>query len=1307
MALSSTLKGIKIEFGGDTTKLGTALKEINKDSANTQKSLSQLNKLLVFDPRGTTALTEKQKELTDAVESTSKKLDVLQKTRESMLADKENWTDRDKAAFEELGKEIAITELELKKAEKALQDFGSVGAQKLMVLGEGLKSTGNHIKDMGQSTLSLGKKLTVGITTPIVGMGTALGKTALEFLSLRENATIAFETMLGSTKAAKDMLNSLYVFARTTPFRYEGILEASKNLIQMGMDADDVIPTLKAVGDAAAASGKGQEAFNDITEALGRMQAAGKVSLKDIWSLSRDGVQALQILANGAGVSASEMKAKISSGSVDATRAIATLTKGIEEGTSGLAGYTTAVGGMMEKIKSSSFTGAIDSLKSAFRNLALAAVGESEKVSGSQSNLLAALTPVINQLKQLMDTLAQKMREAGISAVPAIEGIGGAIRDLTRWVNGLDPKMVKLFAEALKLLVGLGPALMVFGTVQKLIGSFIITIGSATKSVGAYKEGLAKLPVPTNAATAAMQKMNLAMNSNAIGLVITGISLLVSAFSLLLPVMYEASKGMEVLSASSQKQKDEVDRLTGAYEEAKARYGDLSDEAGRAKAALDDATDSFMASRRTVDDLKDSIQGNIKAQKDWSKSTADAVKDVSATYGALDNMVDEYDALASKTNLSESESQRMAQIVRQLGRSDIPELAEAANSMTGRMDASSESMRAWIATARDRAKFAVIEEALTEAYRKQAKAQMELEDAQESLTEAQRAYDEIQGPMNSRFNANTKEIRLAKEAVHDLTKIVDAATLAQAEYDAEIQVYERRLDGLTGPIEETASKTENLTQAQADLADSLEEVMVRNDSLKIAMDSAGLSTDELAIRLDNTNISVDDLKKAVEDYVRSAQDGFHELTAQSEVDLETWKSTLAANAEHMRTWGQDTEDVFSRTGVNFSEGFINEIMGGGFERYGNMVYDMKNMSDKQLQDLVDIYDGAGQAGTDAYLQGISPLAPKVKEEMVKTGEAINDGLTTGLRRTWDEVIGAANSSSEQLIDKGFKSPLGVRSPSSVTREIGMNLDRGFAEGISAGKDAMAAAQKAADGVVGKLKDSAKDSTKAGGELAKSFGTGISGARGTAQSAGAEVASAASFGMRSQNSNAWTWGSDLVANMASGIKGSISSALAAATSVASSIKSVLGFSRPETGPLRDFESYMPDMVAGLARTLRQAAPKLIGQAKDMALEVSDAINSYEVKAPRVPDLGSITGRLAAQQAYRNNQEYQKMIVSVLDASSLDAIRQGLDRIGSPSGASGANIYIGDITYTPDSRIAKLLSEAIEILVREKNMGKVMV
>lgn len=88
---------------------------------------------------------------------------------------------------------------------------------------------------------------------------------------------------------------------------------------------------------------------------------------------------------------------------------------------------------------------------------------------------------------------------------------------------------------------------------------------------------------------------------------------------------------------------------------------------------------------------------------------------------------------------------------------------------------------------------------------------------------------------------------------------------------------------------------------------------------------------------------------------------------------------------------------------------------------------------------------------------------------------------------------------------------------------------------------------------------------------------------------------------------YNWGVDMVQGIANGIRGAIRYVTDAVSSVANKIKSFLHFSRPDEGPLAEYESWMPDMVEGLSDSLRKASPELINQTEALANGMSDAFN----------------------------------------------------------------------------------------------------
>ena len=139
---------------------------------------------------------------------------------------------------------------------------------------KGLKNAEAQADKAGSKIGSIFKNafsVTVGM-----GMFEALKKgfqttvsTAIDFNSMLQTAQIGFTTMLGSAEKAQAFLDNMADFAAKTPFEYPELLDAAKKMLAYGFAAENVLPTLRAVGDAAAALGAGSEGIDRITLALG------------------------------------------------------------------------------------------------------------------------------------------------------------------------------------------------------------------------------------------------------------------------------------------------------------------------------------------------------------------------------------------------------------------------------------------------------------------------------------------------------------------------------------------------------------------------------------------------------------------------------------------------------------------------------------------------------------------------------------------------------------------------------------------------------------------------------------------------------------------------------------------------------------------------------------------------------------------------------------------------------------------------------------------------------------------------------
>lgn len=70
-----------------------------------------------------------------------------------------------------------------------------------------------------------------------------------------------------------------------------------------------------------------------------------------------------------------------------------------------------------------------------------------------------------------------------------------------------------------------------------------------------------------------------------------------------------------------------------------------------------------------------------------------------------------------------------------------------------------------------------------------------------------------------------------------------------------------------------------------------------------------------------------------------------------------------------------------------------------------------------------------------------------------------------------------------------------------------------------------------------------------------------------------------------------WGKDFIQGLIDGIKSMISKVTDAVKDVADKIRSFLHFSRPDEGPLREYETWMPDFMDGMAKGIYSNIPKI--------------------------------------------------------------------------------------------------------------------
>lgn len=193
--------------------------------------------------------------------------------------------------------------------------------------------------------------------------------------------------------------------------------------------------------------------------------------------------------------------------------------------------------------------------------------------------------------------------------------------------------------------------------------------------------------------------------------------------------------------------------------------------------------------------------------------------------------------------------------------------------------------------------------------------------------------------------------------------------------------------------------------------------------------------------------------------------------------------------------------------------------------------------------------------------------------IIQWAQEIIPGIIQGIQDAWAGFKQWWKEKWNSVID-WFKDIFGIHSPSTVFKVFGENIVQGLTNGINGFiekvRSAIRKVKEALD--LSKMKETAKG-----------------------------------------------WGSDFVQGLSDGIRRAKELAKSAADAVAQGIASVLHFSRPDEGVLRDYEKWMPDFMRGLANGIDTNADLVYSSVNNLASGMKSAMT--------VPMLGvdSVSGQ----------------------------------------------------------------------------------
>ncbi len=118
------------------------------------------------------------------------------------------------------------------------------------------------------------------------------------------------------------------------------------------------------------------------------------------------------------------------------------------------------------------------------------------------------------------------------------------------------------------------------------------------------------------------------------------------------------------------------------------------------------------------------------------------------------------------------------------------------------------------------------------------------------------------------------------------------------------------------------------------------------------------------------------------------------------------------------------------------------------------------------------------------------------------------------------------------------------------------------------------------------------------------------------------------------SKALQWGKDFIDGLVKGIKDKVSAVTDAVKGVADKITSYLHFSRPDVGPLREYETWMPDFMEGLAKGIKDNKWKVEKQVNVLASDMSSSAGNTDLSG-LISAIGKQTQSLSGMQVVLND------------------------------------------------------------------------
>lgn len=1100
MAKSSSdekIKGMYVKIGGDTSEYTAAMKGLNADINSTTKNLNSVNKLLKLDPSNVEYTAQKQKLLSEAIEATKTKLDVLIRNEkeineqykkgelpvESYLKYQEELEktkkklntlrDQTKTADDstkELGNEAKDTSDKVKdlgdKADQTGSVFKDVFSANLAV--EGLKAIANAAKEAAESCAQVG----IDFSSSMSNVAATMGMTA--------------EQVSSGAEDYQKLENAARECGETTKYTASESADALNYLALAGYDVNKAVETLPKVLNLATASGMDLASCTDmVTDTMsalqlqtsdldGYMDMMAKTAQKSNTTVAMLGEGILQcagtvkstgqdvdtmctslgILANN-GIKGAEggthlrnMLLSLTSPTDVASTKLKELGVSVADSEGNIRDINDIFGDLNAKLSKLSDDQKTKALSDIFNKTDLSSVNAMlQGMSGSFDGLKAQVDNADGACQTMADTMNNNLKGKLAIMDSSLESLGITIFDkFSAPLEDAAEKGSELFSELTKDIKD-GDLSDEFDDMGNALGDLVETGAKFAKG---------SLPILIDGVKFFCEHSNLVIGG------LTGIATAMLTQKAVTTVS-AAVTGFKELSSAVKSAKTATEMFNAVN--AATPWGAIATLAGIAVGGIvayatsaDDAADSTKVLNDEEQALVDSTNELTDSMKKAADQREEAKTDIEAEYSSYKSLADRIFELSDAESLSNDEKLEMKALVEQLN-SAMPDLNLQIDDQTGKLLNNRDAVYECIEAKKEQLLVEAAQKDMVAISEDLYKAEQKRNDIEKAITENKQAQAKVQEILDKRENKfkefdRTDSTKQWKTKLEELKKAGDELQNSYYDINSELKRLDSNYADASKYVSEHSSALEDNSKAVEDNAKKVDTIYNRTVMYKDGLHKVSQETVDAIVEM---NKSYDEAVQKRTEELQNNLNLFDEFNGGAEISAEQLMQNLESNLDGMASWSDDIKTLADR-GVN--KGLIKTLREAG-PQSASKIKALLSMSQPELKKYSDMWEEcmgdckkiATSEFDELRQQYDSTIETLLKRDQIsqisdvweQTGAAMMLGMQQGILSAQQSVIDTATSGANAVLT-AVKGVYDIHSPSKAFEKISKMNAQGEIQG---------------------------------------------------------------------------------------------------------------------------------------------------------------------------------------------------------------------------------------------------------------------